>query len=280
LLRSPAIHRGRFICMEGSMESHPAAKLFPLMEGEQFAAFKADIKEHGQRDPIIVFDGKILDGRNRYTACEQLGVEPDVSEVSAEYIGNDPIAFVVSSNLHRRHLTASQRSMAGADAKAAYAEAAKGRQRAAGGNKKALVAPVPEALGEKGRARDYAAKLVGVGGRSITSAETVIKGGCEELEQAVREGRVPVKVAEQVVRKIPTKTTQRAVVLSALADDNPSATLKQHAASGGAGVNGKKEPVGVLRANEAIDCLKRIPRNDAHRERAFQIVTDWIRHNK
>jgi hypothetical protein len=46
-----------------------------------------------------------------------------------------------------------------------------------------------------------------------------------------------------------------------------------------ASVNGKR-PVGVLRANEAIDCLMRIPKNDAHRKRGFQIVTDWIKHNQ
>jgi ParB family chromosome partitioning protein len=87
------------------LEFHPAANIFPLMAGDDYAALVADIAEHGQREPIWLYDGMILDGRNRYRACTGLGL---VCE-TREYTGDDPQAFVISLNLHRRHLTREQR---------------------------------------------------------------------------------------------------------------------------------------------------------------------------
>jgi ParB-like chromosome segregation protein Spo0J len=86
---------------------HPRADLFPLMEGEEFDALVADIKTNGLRTPIQLSGGKILDGRNRYRACLAAGVEPSINRSESD-IG-DPIAYVISANIHRRHLTAEQR---------------------------------------------------------------------------------------------------------------------------------------------------------------------------
>lgn len=90
------------------MEFHPAADIFPLIEGQDFENLKADIAANGQRESIKLFANKILDGRNRYLACKALDREP-VYEVLP--INTDPIPFVVSLNLHRRHLTDQQRKM-------------------------------------------------------------------------------------------------------------------------------------------------------------------------
>jgi ParB-like chromosome segregation protein Spo0J len=94
------------------LEFHPAANLFPLMEGDDFAALVADIAEHGQREPIVLHDGLILDGRNRYRACERLGLAPQYCQWDG--IGS-PTAYVISLNLHRRHLTSSQRAVIALD---------------------------------------------------------------------------------------------------------------------------------------------------------------------
>ncbi len=90
------------------MRFHPLADLFPLMEGAEFDALVADIKANGLHYPVILYDGKILDGRNRYHACLAAGFEPAVRN-GDNWIG-DPASFVISRNIHRRHLTTGQKS--------------------------------------------------------------------------------------------------------------------------------------------------------------------------
>jgi hypothetical protein len=84
---------------------HPIASLFPLMQGEQLDELVKDVRANGLIHPIIKLDGQILDGRNRYRACLRGGVEP----VFGTFPGGDPVAFVISANIHRRHLTLKQK---------------------------------------------------------------------------------------------------------------------------------------------------------------------------
>jgi ParB-like chromosome segregation protein Spo0J len=90
---------------------HKLSNIFPLLEGKEFEAFKKDIKENGQREPIALYNGEIIDGRNRYRACKELGIEPKVTRLDPNI---DPVKYVISANLHRRHLKESQRAMAAA----------------------------------------------------------------------------------------------------------------------------------------------------------------------
>lgn len=86
---------------------HDYCVLFPQADEKTLADMAADIRENGLNEPIILYEGKILDGRNRYLACEQAGVEPDFKE----YCGDEPLQYVISRNLHRRHLNESQRAL-------------------------------------------------------------------------------------------------------------------------------------------------------------------------
>jgi hypothetical protein len=100
---------------------HPLADLFPLMEGDEFDALVADIKANGLREQIVLYEGKVLDGRNRYRALRALGVSPvDIPRhpfgsfcgrdaLPARDPGRDPAGFVASRNIHRRHLSAEQK---------------------------------------------------------------------------------------------------------------------------------------------------------------------------
>ena len=88
-------------------EFHEYANIFPMLEGQELEALRADVDANGQINKIILYQGKILDGRNRYKVCEMLGIEPE----TIVYPGDDPLGLVLSQNLHRRHLTESQRAM-------------------------------------------------------------------------------------------------------------------------------------------------------------------------
>lgn len=91
-----------------AVEVHTACALFPMIGDDEFAALKADIAEHGQREPILLVDGEVIDGRNRMRACTELGIDPKVRNLSKAEAG-DVFALVLSLNLHRRHLTQVQR---------------------------------------------------------------------------------------------------------------------------------------------------------------------------
>ena len=93
------------------MKTHPLAKLFPEITGQDFVDLVEDIKANGLRQPIITLDDQILDGVNRSNACLQAKVKPRYEK----FTGKDPKAFVVSQNLARRHLSESQRAMIAAE---------------------------------------------------------------------------------------------------------------------------------------------------------------------
>lgn len=181
-------------------EIHPAANVMPEMPDKEYQELKADIEAHGLLTMIEIAEGKIIDGRHRYRACQELGIELTVDnfwEVDLE--GMTAGQYVWSLNGNRRHLTESQRSacfyeLVGREAE----EKAKQRQKDAGGDKKALVAKLPEALGST-RSRDEVAKAAGVSPRTVQDAATVAKKD-PELFQEVKEGKVSASAAAKQVR--------------------------------------------------------------------------------
>lgn len=92
------------------LTAHPIASVFPPMSKEELGELTADLRANGLRFPIILHEGQILDGRNRYQGCRAVGIKPKFED----YLGTDPVGFVVSANIHRRHLTESQRAMVAA----------------------------------------------------------------------------------------------------------------------------------------------------------------------
>lgn len=180
-------------------EIHPVAELFPLMTDEELQGLIDDIDQNGQREPVTIWNGKLIDGRNRQTACERLGRAVDAQELDPE---TDPVKWVISHNLHRRHLTPSQRALVGTKIKELLEPAAKERQRAAGGDKKSDLAksvPVnlPGAVG--GDSRDKAAKSIIRGLTPTAAAAKVLDKGTPELIKACEAGTISVSKAAKMV---------------------------------------------------------------------------------
>src|SRR5215831_9305 len=161
-------------------EFHPIANVFPLMKGDEFKQFKKDIKTNKLREPIVIYEGKILDGRNRYNACKELGLPVDNARLLPA--GTDPIAFVVSANVHRRHLNESQRAAIAAQL-ATFTHG--------GDRSKAPIGALTDAA---------AAKLLNVGERSVERAKTVLKEATPNIQALVKSGEVAVSAATKVVK--------------------------------------------------------------------------------
>lgn len=200
-----------------NFEFHQAANLFPIMQEHELNALADDIKKNGQRDPIIIFEGKILDGRNRWKACKLAGCEPKIRLMSLLEMGGSPTQFVLSTNLHRRHLTPIQAAAVAAEALPLFAEEARARQVAAGkeqgGDKKSESArsayvqnahkpiqekelPKRDSKQAEGLARTQAAQATGAGLRATASMASVQKAA-PDVFQAVKDGKID-KVTDAV----------------------------------------------------------------------------------
>lgn len=159
---------------------HPAAELFPMMSDDQMAALVEDIKTNGQDEPIeIDAAGNLIDGRNRAKACESLGLVPK----RKIYHGTDVWQHVISQNLHRRHLTESQRAMV----------AAKIAVRPLGRPETASI----DALNPPPTQEEASAAL-GVSRSSTIRAKRIINHATHELQALVSEGQSSLAAAERV----------------------------------------------------------------------------------
>ncbi len=203
--------RARTGAATGELRAHPLAEQFPLMEGAEYERFKRDIARNGLIDPITVHDGLILDGRHRYRACRELGIEPR----TVEWDGTGSIvSFVCSRNAHRRQLTDGGRAMIAAR----IANLKPGRP-----GKTASIEAVSQT---------QAAELLGVSRTAVQHATTVIGCGDATLEAMVRRGEVAVSAAAAVA-DLPD--AERAVVVArgAAAIARRAAELRRAKAEGG-----------------------------------------------
>lgn len=98
--------------MKSEMQFHEYANLFPMMNEEELSSLVEDMRTNGYdaTTPITTYQGKVLDGRNRYLASQKAGVKPFYQE----FEGEDVLGFVIRHNLKRRHLNESQRAVVAA----------------------------------------------------------------------------------------------------------------------------------------------------------------------
>lgn len=191
------------------MKFHPAAEVFAMLGDSELKALADDIRENGQREPIIRWGDVIVDGRNRFRACALAGRDPMFEH--REFKDDAEVAmFVLSMNVHRRHLNESQRGMAVAKLLPMFEHAAKDRTIEAGRLGGSSVAKGVANLPDPSRSRDDAAKIANVSPRLVQDAKKVQAKASPELVRAVETGKVAVSAAAKLVDK--PDDVQRAVV--------------------------------------------------------------------
>lgn len=174
---------------------HPYADLFPLVDGAEFEALVADVASRGLVDKIVLHDGMILDGRNRYRAARAAGLigdgdTPDDVERIRYFvrflpeIDGDPLEFAIAKNLIRRHLNEAQR----ASVAAKLATLRPGRP---GGNPANLPGLPTQAA---------AAQWLSISERALRQAHAVHAAGVPELNRALDRGVIAVSLAERAAR--------------------------------------------------------------------------------
>lgn len=163
--------------VDQDVQIHEAAYLFPEMQEQEFQELKQDISKHGQQVPILLYQGKVVDGRHRLRACAELGIVPRFEEMVA---ANDAEVnhAVVSINLHRRHLTEGQRALIGARLTNSTVGT---NQHTAGAVSQQKVA-----------------SELGISVDSVLRGKKVIQHGAPELVQAVADGKVSISSAAKL----------------------------------------------------------------------------------
>ncbi len=230
--------------MAGHLDFHPVAEVFPLLEGEDFEKFADDIEANGLRDPILLAEGMIADGRNRQRACESRGVQPRYEEWDGK---PGLVALIISRNLHRRHLDPSQRAMVAAR----IANMSNGQTKAA----------VPKGIA--GVSQAETAQILNVSRRNVARAAKVQKHGDPALVDAVDAGEIAVTDAAKIVdkpkaaqreavAKVKAKTAKTAVqaLTETQREDEPATGLQD-----AQGVPVPKKLVPVFRGKEDFEAL-------------------------
>jgi ParB-like chromosome segregation protein Spo0J len=184
------------------MKNHPIADVWPMMDEARLQELAADIRQNGQLVPVWLYEGKILDGRNRWAACKIAGVEPKTKE----YTGDEPTAFAVAMNDRRRHMNKGALAAVAAELEPFFAEdAAKRKKETEGRPRKESEKPVAKLppVSPAPKARAEAAKSVGVGERYVQDAKKV-KAEAPEVFERLKAGKITLQDAKREVAKKPT----------------------------------------------------------------------------
>lgn len=213
------------------MQYHPIAEIYPLMDPEEFGHLVADMKKYGydKGHPVMLYEGKILDGRNRWQSAHHAGVKADTTEFVGD--NEEALRFVVRQNSIRRHLTAGQKATAALDIERFFTEFAKAKQKANQYQKTAFGAngtvradpPTPGSESVQNgsprstrandptpirplpvRALHEAAKITGAS-RKTTQDVKAIRAASPETYQLIKNGTLSVNAAKRVVGPPPER---------------------------------------------------------------------------
>ena len=189
------------------MQDHPIAGMFPLLTGAELSALAEDIKRSGLLEPIWIYEGQILDGRNRARACELAGVPIRTRTFTGT--PSEAIQHVWSLNFARRHLSPSQAAVADArrnqirETYAPIREAARERQVGNLRRGNAQPAPVPQLVAEResGETRSLRAQAAGTNRTYINVADRLVAERPELARQVERGEKTIAQVTREIRRE-------------------------------------------------------------------------------
>lgn len=252
------------------MEFHPVAELFPMMNADELEVLRLDIATNGLREDIWTHEGKIIDGRNRYKACLEIGTVPRFRAWDGQ---GSLVSFVVSLNLKRRHLTESQRAM--------VAQKMTNMRRGYNQSQDVLVSQAD------------AAAMMNVSTATVTRAAKVQRQGVPELVEQVESGNLTVveaariaalpytkqkqiikrgrTAARELLVKAQTRSVKRAFRLGCLNCD-PEATADKHTVSALMQRLGRKFPAFAAYFNDVVEELESMDLSNETRDNYDRIL--------
>lgn len=209
---------------------HPAVELFPRMSDSDYRTLVSSILDAGEVTTPIVLDtkGAVIDGRHRVDAC----IELDIEVPFRTYRGDDILGHVIALNLHRRHLTESQRAMV----------AAKMATMKQGDNRFTIDAQIQASTPDEQQAlfdapkpapsittvsQSEAAAQLNVSRSAVQSATVVRNQGTPELTKAVESGKVSVNTAAKAAQ---TLTPEKQLDIIAQAPENLGKAMREEVA--------------------------------------------------
>jgi len=241
------------------LEYHPFSVFFSLYSEDKLKLLSESIRKHGLDNPIILFEGKILDGRNRYLACLLAKVEP----VFEEYDGNDPIRFVIRQNIIRRHLSTSQRIAAAT----LIANLEKG-QRADVMEKSQIGTPsYVKPVTQSEISREFE-----VSPRSIRDGKRILREAPDKFQDI----EIGKKTVHEVMREIQKGKRKPLAGVKLKNNDDDNFDSSDESCDFVNTVN-PKTPLDF--ATCAVNCLKKIPYDDPSRKSCLELVAVWINGN-
>lgn len=260
------------------MKFHEYAEIYRMLPDAELQKLAEDIRQKGQLLPITIYEGQILDGRNRYRACEIASIEPK-TEV---YDGDDPLGLISSLNDHRRHDPENERALVGAR----MANLKKG---GAGGS---TVSDGSMETSQTAVTIDRAAELAGTSRANIKRAKPIVQSGIQELQDMAESGEISIRAASEVA-KLPEDEQRKAVaggVAGVKAAAKKIRSTRKSSGSPEITANHTQEtpsteqskPIKIRQSNAlgiwatAKSVLDRISKTDTEREEALQSALKYI----
>lgn len=176
---------------------HPVATIFPEMSQDEFEKLKADIEANGQRESIVYWNQLLIDGRHRLRACQELMIEPMECELEPD---DDPVAYALSCNLHRRHLSTTQRGSIAS--KLATLKHGDNQHKKEGG--------------QNCLSTEQASTMLNVSERTTKDAKLVHERGSKSLVEAMDRNEITASLAAKLVKAVPDKREQTKILSSGL----------------------------------------------------------------